>query len=362
MNEVCSRAVRVMLAGDASAARELREELQSMAASLAGFGGMAAEDELFLTLVAEMLDHKLLPGADALSGDRARAFFAVLAAIEGEWRLSMPGQAEGPPDGDLKFTTYEEVLRKRQQQRFEERFGKLPPPPGAAAEQPRRAAAAAAARDAWELLGVARGASKADIKAAYRKKARELHPDVSPLPDATALFAAVAAAYEQLTSDAPGGAGDAEVDSWPEFVRTPKKASPRSSARKSPAAAGDGAESAGPQVGDLVEYPLPARDRSSGRVAGVALLVSRNCDRGDAKKLPPDLLDVCECEPLRQREQGGSAWVPDDLAPPCFPRMGQLKVLDRSAITYLAAHDAWAFSLPLSPGCSGPAHDEEIML
>ena len=360
MNEVCSRAVRVMLAGDAAAARELRDELQSTAAALAGFGGMADEDELFLTLVAEMLDHKLLPGADALSGDRARAFFAVLAAIEGEWRLAMPGQAEGPPDGDLKFTTYEEVLRKRQQQRFEERFGPLPPPRGAAAQQAPRAAAAAA-QDAWELLGVARGASKADIKAAYRKKARQLHPDVSALPDATALFAAVAAAYEQLTSDVPGG-GDAEVDSWPEFVRTPKKESPRSAARKSPAAGGDAPDSAGPQVGDLVEYPLPARDRSGDRVAGVALLVSRNCDRGDAKKLPPDLLDVVECEPLRQRERGGSAWVPDDLAPPCFPRMGQLKVLDRSAITYLAAHDAWAFSLPLSPGCSGPAHDEEIML
>ena len=360
MNEVCSRAVRAMLAGDASAARALRDELLAMVAELASLRGMAdsAEDELFLTLVAEMLDHKLLPGADALSGDRARAFFAVLAAVEGEWRLAMPGQAEGPPDGELKFSTYEDVLRKRQQQRFAERFGPLPPP---AAKQPRRAAAVAAAKDAWQLLGVERGASKADITAAYRQKARELHPDVSPLPDATALFAAVAAAYEQLTSDAPGGAGDAEVDSWPEFARTPKKESPRSAARKSPAA-GDAPASAGPQVGDLVEYPLPARDRSGDRVAGVALLVSRNCDRGDAKKLPPDMLDICECEPLRQRERGGAAWVPDDLAPPCFPRMGQLKVLDRSAITYLPAHDAWAFSLPLSPGCSGPAHDEEIML
>jgi hypothetical protein len=54
--------------------------------------------------------------------------------------------------------------------------------------------------------------------------------------------------------------------------------------------------------------------------------------------------------------------VPDELAAPCFPRMGELRVLDRSAINYMSAHDTWAFALQLSPGCSGPEHDEEIML
>jgi len=342
-----------MLAGDAAGARALREELQATSAELAGLGmAETAEDELFLALVAEMLDHTLLPGADALGGDRSRAFFAILAAVEGEWRLSMPGQADGPPDAGLKYATYEEVLNKRRQQRF----GPQSPPPAGGA-QPR--GAPAAAPDAWALLGVERGASKAEIKAAYRQKALELHPDVSALPDATALFAAVAAAYEQLTSDSADAEG--EVDSWAEFARTPKKESSRSAARKAPSA-GDNASSSDPQVGDLVEYPLPARDRSGGRVAGVALLVSRNCDRGDAKTLPPASLDICECEPLRQREPGGNAWVPDELAAPCFPRMGELRVLDRSAINYMSAHDTWAFALQLSPGCSGPEHDEEIML
>ena len=354
LNDVSSRAIRVMLAGDASGARALREELQATSAELAGLGmAETAEDELFLTLVAEMLDHTLLPGADALGGDRSRAFFAILAAVEGEWRLLMPGQqADGPPEANLKYETYEEVVNKRRQQRF----GPQSPPPAGGA-QPR--GAPAAAPDAWALLGVERGASKAEIKAAYRQKALELHPDVSALPDATALFAAVAAAYEQLTSDSALDA-EGEVDSWAEFARTPKKESSRSAARKAPSAGES--TSADPQVGDLVEYPLPARERSGGRVAGVALLVSRNCDRGDAKTLPPASLDICECEPLRQREPGGNAWVPDELAAPCFPRMGELRVLDRSAITYLTAHDAWAFALKLSPGCSGPEHDEEIML
>jgi len=54
-------------------------------------------------------------------------------------------------------------------------------------------------RDYYELLGVDRGASESDIKKAFRRLARELHPDVSDAPDAEARFKEVVEAYEVLS-------------------------------------------------------------------------------------------------------------------------------------------------------------------
>src|SRR5690348_17296542 len=57
-------------------------------------------------------------------------------------------------------------------------------------------------RDPYEVLGVSKGASEGEIKSAFRKLAKKLHPDANKHdPKAASRFAELNAAYEILGSE-----------------------------------------------------------------------------------------------------------------------------------------------------------------
>ncbi len=67
--------------------------------------------------------------------------------------------------------------------------------------------------DLYEVLGISKGASEAEIKKAYRQKARTLHPDVNPDKKAQEQFKKLTGAYEILSDKAKKARYDAgEID------------------------------------------------------------------------------------------------------------------------------------------------------
>ncbi|MFF5993665.1 molecular chaperone DnaJ [Lysinibacillus sp. KU-BSD001] len=56
-------------------------------------------------------------------------------------------------------------------------------------------------RDYYEVLGLAKGASKDEIKKAYRKLSKQYHPDINKEPGADEKFKEIAEAYEVLSDE-----------------------------------------------------------------------------------------------------------------------------------------------------------------
>ncbi len=65
-----------------------------------------------------------------------------------------------------------------------------------------------AKRDYYEVLGVSRDASQEEIKKAFRRLARQYHPDVNRSPDAESRFKEINEAYEVLSDEQKRAAYD----------------------------------------------------------------------------------------------------------------------------------------------------------
>ena len=51
----------------------------------------------------------------------------------------------------------------------------------------------------YEILGLSPNASEKDVKSAYRKLAKEFHPDVNKDPGAETKFKEISQAYEDIS-------------------------------------------------------------------------------------------------------------------------------------------------------------------
>ena len=58
-----------------------------------------------------------------------------------------------------------------------------------------------ASKDYYQILGVAKDASEADIKKAYKKKSLKVHPDKNKAPEAQEAFKRLSQAYVTLSDE-----------------------------------------------------------------------------------------------------------------------------------------------------------------
>ncbi|CAD7699107.1 unnamed protein product [Ostreobium quekettii] len=359
VNEVCNKTLKAIIDLDEEAAQSVYDELEDMRKLL--LSEEDAEASTFLRVLQGLLQHSIIGDAATLQGLYLDAFNRLANSIQGsEWKIAEEGKSAEVNDGIPKFSTWDDVLKgKRSQQ-----------------DSPQDV-------EYYEALGLQPSSSQKDIKSAYRKLALRWHPDVSKEADAESIFKKISQAYDVLSDEtaralydkygaegmkshmgASAGTGNSKRD-WDEF-KPFKRENHRTRARAAAREASSGEKEVvrrTAEAGDVVEYPLSdlvKDDLQDGREKGVGLLVGRNIDRGDADKLPEDVLDMCEIEPLRQEEHNSNRWIPDELGCSAFCRLGDLSVVPVSE--YDSRFDVWTIVAELSPGCGGPEIVEEVML
>jgi DnaJ-class molecular chaperone len=115
-------------------------------------------------------------------------------------------------------------------------------------------------KDYYGILGISKGASQGDVRAAYRRLARQCHPDVNPDDcGAEERFKAINEAYEVLSDPTQRDRYDATSGGQPRYYREPRRAakspSPATGWGFAPGAAWPGSGRRRPTVLDEPEFP-----------------------------------------------------------------------------------------------------------